>query len=101
MRTNAFRRWSRSDRFPHPMNAGTDAMLDAAATAPTSATEPPRMRVKSGISGDVAPPAIPFGRYAENHFWPLLEGRPIPSRGTAHVRDGYERLSRAYIVSES
>ncbi len=46
------------------MNAGTDAMLDAAATAPTSAMDPPRSRVNNGISGDVAPPAIPFGRYA-------------------------------------
>ncbi len=45
------------------MNDGTEEMLVAAAMIPTSDRLPPRPYAKSGISADVAPPAIPCGRY--------------------------------------
>jgi hypothetical protein len=46
------------------MNAGTEAMLVAAATIPTLIRLPPKAYANNGMRADVAPPEIPIGRYA-------------------------------------
>ena len=59
---NALRALRRSERDPQRMKAGTEAMLVAAAMMPTSPRLAPRAYANRGISGDVAPPAMPCGR---------------------------------------
>jgi hypothetical protein len=44
------------------MNAGTEAMLVAAAMMPTLTRLPPKAKAKRGMRADVAPPEIPIGR---------------------------------------
>ncbi len=63
MRTNTRLFLTVSERLPHMMFDGTDASEENAETRPTWERGPPSTSVtKSGMRGDVAPPAILLGR---------------------------------------